>query len=239
MKLHLYSDLNLRYFQYADPVDEVVPAATDLVVVAGNISRDVKRSLLFQETLSSNKRPVVVNIGLEESFNTAYYDAVNALLIRYAAKPEFDCHYAGKGSGIQVSGLDVMTYAGWYHEWDEQAYRQGPLSKFKTEVKFGILRNDIGQVIGYVEKTETTLDYYNQFVSTERARVLEWLKSDNGLPKLLVCGGDAQRALGDQDLTGIIVCATGTEFLDTEFNGGRLLCNPGSGAEARSRLFDI
>ena len=241
MKLHLYSDLNLRYLQHSDPVDEVVPAETDLIVVAGSISSDPKRSLLFQETLKNNNKPVIINLGLGDGILGAYQDTINATQIRYATLTKLNCHYSNT-TNLIVNGLDVLNYVGWRHIATEEEYVESNLQRqFVSRVRYGEFQyNAKNQVIGYVGKDNYTLEQYTELVyKPEWARLEKWLATDNELPKLLVTGADARTVLKDQNIAGVTVCTVGSEYLDCEFNGGRLLCNPGSGVEARSRLFDI
>ena len=84
MKLHIYSDLNLRYHEFAQADDEVIPEC-DIVVVAGNISSDSKRSKLFQETMSTTFNvPLFINFGLLEfSRGSFYYDTIFKMRYKY------------------------------------------------------------------------------------------------------------------------------------------------------------
>lgn len=239
MKLHLYSDLNLRYFQHTEAVDAVVPEGTDIVVVAGNISSDIKRSLLFQETLSSNHKPIVLNLGMLEASGCVWYDTINAMQIRYATKTEFNCHYSARGN-VLLDGLDILAYAGWAPFKSQEDYAKSKVRNLLTEVKHGVRRDENNAIIGYVERRfENSFDNYNAFAAEEFSRVEKWLAVDHGLPKLLVTGADPRELLAGIDLGGVTICSTGSEYYDREFQGGRIICNPGSGLEARGRLFDI
>lgn len=239
MKLHLYSDLNLRYLQHTEPVDEVVPPETDLIVVAGNISKDIKRSLLFQETLKSNQKPVVLNMGLLEAGPSVWYDTVNAMQVRYAVNSNIGCYYSPKG-GMTVEGFDIMTYAGWHMLSTDEEYQNSYAKNVTLAIRKGPRYNKENQLIGYVQyNSPDSLDSYNSFVREELAQVTDWLDTDNGLPKLLVAGHAPESFLQGLDLTGLTICSVGEEYQDYEYQGARVICNPGSGAEARSRLFNI
>lgn len=237
MKIHVYSDLYLRYFAFADPVDEQVPEC-DLVVVAGSISDNAKRSLLFQETISViSKKPVIVNYSLTEFTKGDFYqDVVEATAVRYQMKTDVNCHYHfSKDIKLSDPRLNVLAITGWpLMQSDDPS-----ITKYPIKVKFGKIYNEQNELIAQVDHQPATNEEVNKLHQIERTRIQEWLAQPSDCPRLLVIGSNATQLLNGFDLTGVVVVTTGTVFTDCEFQGGRLYINPGSGAEARSNILTI
>ena len=237
MKIHVYSDLYLRYFAFADPVDEQVPDC-DLVVVAGSISDNAKRSLLFQETISVvSGKPVIVNYSLTEfAKGDFYHDVVEATAVRYQMKTDVNCHYHfNKDIKLEDPKLNVLAVTGWPYITAGEPV----LIKHPVRVKFGKIYNEQNELIAQVEHTPPTREEINELHQIERSRIEAWLTQPADNPRLLVIGSNAEQLLKDLDLTGVVVITTGSEFKDHAYQGGRLYANPGSGVEARSNILTI
>ena len=68
IKVHVISDLDLGFTEFADPIDETIPDV-DLVILNGNIGH-LKRSMLYAETLCNKypNIPFVYNLGEKELY---------------------------------------------------------------------------------------------------------------------------------------------------------------------------
>lgn len=241
MKIHVYSNLNLRYFEFADPIDEQVPDC-DLIVVAGGISDNVKRSLLFQETISViSKKPLVVNYSLTEFAKGDFYqDVIEATAVRYQMKSEVKCYYHFNHSiSIDNPMVDVLTVTGWPHIGPDEDMSLSPLKRYLIKVKFGKIYNEQNELIAQVDHGYVSKEEINELHQSDRSRISDWLARTNTAPRLLVIGSNARTILDGFDLTGVTVITTADEFTDCEFQGGRLYANPGSGLTARSNVLTI
>jgi hypothetical protein len=241
MKIHVYSNLNLRYFEFADPIDEQIPDC-DLIVVAGSISDNAKRSLLFQETISViSKKPLVVNYSLTEFAKGDFYqDVVEATAVRYQMKTDVKCYYHFNDCiNISDPAVNVLTVTGWPHILTDEDLNLSPLGRYLIRVKFARIYNEKNELIAQVDHSPVSKDVINELHQVEHTRISNWLGTTSTAPRLLVVGSNAREILAGFDLTGVTVITTADEFTDCEFQGGRLYANPGSGAGARSNVLVI
>lgn len=242
MKIHVYSNLNLRYFEFADPIDEQVPDC-DLIVVAGSISDNVKRSLLFQETISViSQKPLVVNYSLTEfSKGDFYHDAISATAVRYQMKADVKCYYHFDDSiTVDNPNVDVLTVTGWPNITTNEELAQSPLRRYLIRVKSHCkIYNEQNELIAQVDHSPVSRDEINELHRTDRSRISTWLNNPGASTRLLVIGSNARELLQGFDLTGVTVITTADEFTDCEFQGGRLYANPGSGIGARSNILTV
>lgn len=241
MKLHVYSDLNLRYFQFTDPIDEQLPAV-DLAVVPGNISNSCKRSLLFQETIGLTYHvPVLTNIGhLELSGHDFYEDVAKAMEIRFASKKEAGCYYKFRRNVlIPEQSVDALQLVGFPQVASDDEMKKLRWHRFSLKVAYGTFYNNDGELIGHVDKSPMSAEIINELHSLEQKLLKQWLQTPSEFKKILVLGNLVDVLDADLDFTGVTVVAVGNRFIDEPFRGGRLICNPGSGQIPRSREFEI
>lgn len=241
MKIHVYSDLWLRYLDFADPVDEQCPSV-DLVVTAGNISNDIKRSLLFQETIAKQQtRPMAVNLGkFELSRGEQYIDAVDAMELRYRTLENTNCYFKVSGSVfIPQVNADILQLRGFPKFDSEQKLKETTWSKFFWGVRMSNMYDEKGTLVSYLKHDTITLEQINLLHDQEQYKLLDWLSRKDAGNKILIWGNDDVQLLNSYDLTGVTIIAVGDAYEDREFNQGRLYRNPGSGSEARSRILEI
>lgn len=242
MRIHVYSNINLRYFEFANPIDEQVPDC-DLIVVAGSISDSIKRSLLFQETISViSNTPLIVNYSLTEfSKGDFYYDNVCATTVRYQMTKDTNCYY-NHDSDIKLDNpaVDVLAISGWPYIESEEELAISPLRKYVYKVVWNnMLYNEKNELIGHIQHNTLTREEINNLHNADRKRIENWLDQSITTPRLLVLGGNFKQLLAGFDLTGVTVITTADAFIDCEFQNGRLYSNPGSGQIARSNILTV
>jgi len=240
MKLHIYSDLNLRYLDFAQAEDEEIPDC-DVILVAGNISTDAKRSQLFQETISKKFNiPLFINFGLLEFSKLAfYYDAIKFVNMRYSMLKDILCYYDPAGVVRPELQLNVLSLTGlpYFHSVEE--FKNGPVRRMLIERIPGVYRNELGEIIGYY-KHDWDMEDFNAIYLKNSKTINDWLANlPPGYKNILNVSDNAETILEGLDLTNVIVVTTGSEAQDRPFQNGRLISNPGSGRACRSRTFDI
>ena len=241
MKLHIYSDLGLRYLDFADPVDELVPDV-DAVIVAGNISSDAKRSLLFQETLGQHNKPVFLNFGLLEFSKGSYcLETLKSAHIRYGVKKDTNCYYKHNGNTILPElKLDVLPLFGWPTFKSQEEVDSTKLGKINLEVVWGMYYNEEGVAVNTFDPYPTKWHRINELHEQEQQVLRDWLAdqytTDN--TKVLIVGHNYADII-KADLTNVILIVPGEQAQDTAFNNGRLYSNPGCGALPRSRILTV
>jgi hypothetical protein len=241
MKLHIYSDLNLRYLDFANVDDEEIPEC-DAIIVAGNISTDNKRSQLFQETISKKFNvPLFINFGLLEfSKLSFYYDTIKPVRMRYAMLPDIKCYYDNNKSVVHDElRLNVLSITGFPYFHSVEDFKKSSIRRTLIERVPGVYRNELGQIIGYY-KHDWDMEDFNAIFSKNLKSIIDWLANlPPGYKNILNVSDNAETILEGLDLTNVIVVTTGSEAQDRPFQNGRLISNPGSGQTCRSRTFDI
>ena len=241
MKLHIYSDLNLRYYEFAQADDEVIPEC-DIVVVAGNISSDSKRSKLFQETISTTCNvPLFINFGLLEfSRGSFYYDTIKQVKMRYDMIKDIKCYYDSSKSVIHDElQLNVLSITGFPYFNSVEDFKKSPVRRTLIETVPGQYRNEQGQLIGYFQHYWDMEDF-NKIFHKNLKSITDWLSNlPTGYKNILNVSDNAEAILNGLDLTNVIVVTTGSEAQDRPYQNGRLLSNPGSGLVIRNKTFDI
>jgi hypothetical protein len=241
MKLHIYSDLRLRYLEFSDPVDELVPDV-DAVIVAGNISTDAKRSLLFQETLGQHNKPVFLNYGLLEFTRGSYcLETLNSTQLRYGVKKDTNCYYKHNGNTILPElKLDVLPLFGWPKFNSQEELDNTKLGKILLEVVWGMYYDEEGVAINAYDPYPTRWNRINELHEQEQSVLADWLADQHTTDntKVLVVGHNYAEII-KADLTNVILVVPGEEAQDTAFNNGRLYSNPGRGSLPRSRILTV
>jgi hypothetical protein len=240
MKLHIYSDLNLRYFEFAHVNDEEIPKC-DVIVVAGNISTDSKRSQLFQETISKKFNiPLFINFGLLEfSKLSFYYDTIKFVNMRYSMLKDIPCYYNPAGVVRPELQLNVLSITGFPYFHSMEEFKKSPVRRVLIETVPGEYRNEQGQLINYF-KHDWDMEDFNNIFSKNLTTIKHWLANlPQGYKNILNIGDNAETILEGLDLTDVVVVTTGSEAQDRPFQNGRLISNPGSGQVIRSQTFDI
>lgn len=241
MKLHLYSDLNLRYLDFAHVDDEEIPEC-DAIVVAGNISTDAKRSQLFQETISKKFNiPLFINFGLLEfSKLSFYYDTIKLIKMRYDLLKDVKCYYDSNNSVVHDElQLNILSITGFPYFNSIEDFKKSPVRRMLIERVPGQYHNEQGQLIGYYQHNWAMEDF-NKIFSKNLKSITDWLSNlPAGYKNILNVSDNAEAILQGLDLTNVIVVTTGSEAQDRPYQNGRLISNPGSGRSIRSRTFDI
>lgn len=240
MIIHPISNLNLGFHEFTDPVDEVLPSGTELVIICGGISNRMKRSLLYCETLIA-KYPSVKFI-----LNTAPIDhnqevptiLYGAMRVRYENTLLNNIYYSRES--FTIGDYDILTLVGW------PKVEQVPP---KLREVFGEPRP---RYLSDGECTNTKFRYFmtaeemNASYLEERTKLQDWLSNDSGKQKLLITGtapnndeyASEYSLYEDLDLSGVIWVHAGSSVCDTVKNETRLICNPGRNI-ARQNTFVI
>lgn len=241
MKLHIYSDLGLRYLEFADSVDETVPDC-DAVIVAGNISTDAKRSLLFQETLGQHNKPIFLNFGLLEFSRGSYcLETLISAHTRYGVKKDSNCYYKHNANTILPElKLDVLPLFGWPKLDSQEELDSTKLGKINLEIVWGMYYDEEGVAVNTFDPYPTKWNRINELHEQEQQVLSDWLTdqhtSDN--TKVLVVGHNYANII-KADLTNVILIVPNDVAQDTAFNNGRLYSNPGRGVLPRSRILTV
>ena len=242
MKLHIYSDINLRYLDFADPVDET-PPLVDAVIVAGNISTDVKRSLLFQETLGQHLIPIFINFGsLEFSKGSYCLDSMRSAHLRYSVKKDTNCYYKHNINVVLPElKLDVLPMFGWPTFGSQEELDATSLGKINLEVVWGMHYDEHGVAINSFDPYPTKWYRINELHQIEQDVLKSWLSDQHVTEnkKVLIVGNDYNTLINSMDLTNVVVVTPNAVPRDAILNNGRLVSNPGSGALPRSNVLVI
>ena len=242
MKLHVYSNLNLRYLDFADPIDET-PPAVDAVIVAGNISTDVKRSLLFQENLGKHNIPIFINFGaLEFSKGSYCLESMVSANARYSAKRDTNCYYKHNVNTLLPDlKLDVLSLYGWPTFTSQEELDATYVGKFCLEVIWGMHYDEHGVAINTFDPYPTKWYRINELHEQEQQVLKNWLEDQHTTEnkKVLVVGDDYKTLVGSLDLTNVTLITPNASLQDTVLNNGRLYSNPGSGSLPRSNILVI
>jgi len=241
MKLHIYSDLNLKYHEFAHVDDEVIPEC-DVIIIAGNISTDSKRSKLFQETISTMfSVPLFINFGLLEfSRGSFYYDTIKQVKMRYDMLQHIKCYYdSGQSVVHDELQLNVLSITGFPYFNSVEDFKKSPVRRTLIETVPGLYRDEQGQLINYF-KHDWDMEDFNNISLQNSTTIKHWLANlAPGYKNILNVSDNAESILKGLDLTDVVVVTTGSESQDRPFQNGRLISNPGSGQVIRSQTFDI
>lgn len=240
MIVHPISNLNLRFHEFTDPTDEVIPDGTDLVVFCGGISNRLKRSLLYCETLAEKYPNVdfILNTSPIE-YHTEVPDILDsAMRVRYENLQFSNLYYSQ--DAFDYKDYDVLTLVG----WPKVSQIPERLSKIFGEPAPKYLSD--GECVNKNFRYFISLAEMNAMHEIEYSKLVNWLAHDSGKQKILITGtapvGDPYSTdytlYGDLDLSGVTWIHGGSEYSDANQNAIRLICNPGRG-DPRARTFII
>jgi len=231
-KFHIISDLNLDIFDHAVE-QHILEPDVEYVILAGNISVTIKRTMLFAETLA-NRYPnskFIFNYGYQELFQIEYYKLRSSVIqrIKFFEKSPSNLFFP---KGEIVGNYDFFCTEGFpYLEQDEFE-----LSMFSKEF---IIKVDGDLYIGdrlVCSRNPRYFDYgyYLDLYQKEFKEITTWLDIDKGLPKILVTG------LGKYNIPNydksLICISTGLESQDEQLGNLRSIIIPGL---SRSVFFEI
>lgn len=231
-KFHIISDLNLDLFDHAEE-QHILEPDVEYVVLAGNISVTIKRTMLFAETLAKKypNAKLIFNYGYQELLQIEYYKVQNSVIqrIKFFEKSPSNLFFP---KGEVVGSYDFFCTEGFPY-LDQQEFE---LSIFPKEF---IIKVDGDLYIGdrlVCRRNPRYFDYsyYLDLYQKELEEITTWLGIDRGLPKILVTG------LGKYNMpkydSNLICISTGKEFLDEQVGTLRSIVIPGL---SRSVFFEI
>lgn len=231
MIVHPISNLNLRFHEFTDSSDEVIPANTDLVVFCGGLSNRIKRSLLYCESLAEKYPNVdfILNSSPIE-YHTEVPDILNsAMRIRYENLKFPNLYYSQES--FEYKNYDILTLVGWpsvsnIPEKLKKIFGK-PAPKYLSD----------GECINRNFRYFMTVEEMEVLYQFEYTKLKQWLATDMGKDKILITGTapyDDPYSINytiyqDLDLSGITWIHGGSDIYDKHENGTRLICNAGRG----------
>jgi hypothetical protein len=255
-KVHVISDLFLDFNEYSTS-EEVIPPETDLVIINGNISKHIKRSFLYTETLCNLYPDVqfVVNLGEKERFSSP---EKHPRRVSNDSWPK-NLHFSQKPmlitlrDGIKVDVLctygfpKIYSYIG---DWEDTPWHKnihvkvlydffGDNSRYKP---MGTSNVEHGMVPAFASQQDI-----NQFHENETKIVRDWELTPSVI-KILVTHINPYKdtRYENQKVTPYNIhlergywIGSNTRIDNVRYVGATLYSNPGRGIEARSRFFNI
>jgi len=231
-KFHIISDLNLDLFDHAED-QHALEHDVEYVILAGNISVTIKRTMLFAETLATKypNAKFIFNYGCLELRHIEYYKLKNSVIqrIKFFGKSPPNLFFP---KGELVGNYDFFCTEGFpyleQNEFESSIFSKEYIVKVDGDLYIGdrlVCRRD-SRYFDY--------DYYLDLYQTEFKAITTWLNNDKGVSKILVTG------LGKYsipDYTNNLICiSTGNQFLDEQTGNLRNIIIPGL---SRSIFFEI
>ena len=240
MIIHPISNINLGFHEFTDPVDEVLPDGTELVIFCGGLSNKMKRSLLYCETLIQKYPAVkfILSPAPIEHNQEVPVILYGAMRVRYENTVLDNLYYSREP--FTIGDYDILTLVGW------PKVEQVPsrLSHVFGEPRPRYLSD--GECTNTKFRYFITAEEMNVMHADEHIKLRNWLSTDSGKQKLLITGTAPSNdeyvtnysLYEDLDLSGVIWVHGGTSVYDITQNQTRLICNPGRNT-ARQNTFII
>jgi len=262
--MHIISDLFLEYNEFSDS-EEIIPSKADLVIFNGNIGKHIKRGFLYIEKLCKLYPDVqfVVNLGSSELFSNydKHVDEIpTGLELRRDNSPTWpkNLHYSRDSMIIKLrdgTEVDVLCRYGYPYiyacngRWEDTiwhrnhckaiVYGKDEIKHFKPDATSDVLHGAI--------PVFATMQDINDLHEKEYLYVKKW-EIQNTVIKILVthinpyidsrCRNLKVSPYNIHLERGYWI-ASDTYVDNIKFLGAKLYSNPGTGALARNRLFNI
>ena len=231
-KFHIISDLNLDLFDHAED-QHVLEHDVEYVVLAGNISLAIKRTMLFAETLAIKypNAKVIFNYGCQELRHIEYYKVKNSVIqrIKFFGKSPTNLFFP---KGELIGNYDFFCTEGFpyleHNEFELSIFSREYIVKADGDLYIG------DRLVCRRNSRYFDYDYYLGLYQTEFEEITTWLNNDKGFHKILVTGlGKYSIPKYTKNLTCI---STGNQFLDEQTSNLRNIIIPGL---SRSIFFEI
>jgi hypothetical protein len=215
----------------------IIDPKTNYIIVVGNTSITNKRSMLYAETLATMypSSHVIFNHGVSESY-LGLYDRVEQgfeLHVNEFKKVPTNLNFP---KGKCVGDYDFYCTVGWPTIIKENSFHESFFVKS--------LHKNIDQEL-YIDGQLMSTHYHRWYTledvveksNLEKEKIIKWLATDQGKPKILISamGDQSPSYVGDStyitfegiDLTGITwICGGDFDFIGLR-RGAHVICLPG------------
>jgi len=231
-KFHIISDLNLDLFDHAEE-QHILEPDVEYVILAGNISVTIKRTMLFAETLAKKypNSKLIFNYGCQELLQIEYYKLRSSVIqrIKFFEKSPPNLFFP---KGEIVGNYDFFCTEG-FNYLEQSEFESSIFSKeFIIKVDGDLYIGD--RLVCRRNPRYFDYSYYLDLYQKEFEEITTWLDTDNGLPKILVTG--LGRYYIPNYTNNLICISTGNEFLNEQVGNLRSIIIPGL---SRSVFFEI
>lgn len=263
-KIHIISDLDLGYNEFADIIDETIPDV-DLVILNGNNGL-LKRSALYSETLARKYPdiPFVLNLGYLERYHLALekqeYELENGLEMRIKCNESWpkNLYWSDKNMLLTCKNgfkIDILCTFGWpkIHnvegDWKDTFYFRniGPQFTYWENDPRIFKPNDTSNVGHGNFPIWATQEYVNERHEKDLKFIRDW-ENNYTEYKILVTHLNPYFDERNKNLTvtpyrihlnDMLWVTSGQKIENMKFLGGRLVSNPGRGILPRSHVVYI
>jgi hypothetical protein len=220
-----------------EPEQHVIDNNTKYIIIAGNISKTNKRSMLYAESLAKMYPSinVIFNFGLSEISQQIFDSVENGFEfhINSFKKSPANLHYP---KGVCVGNYDFYCTMGWPTIIEENNFDDSYIIKE--------LWKDIDQEF-YIDDILMSKNYPRWFTledviekfNKEKIKVTKWLENDQGKQKVLISalsdwsssyiGKSTYSTFNGIDLSEIIwICDGDNDFIGSHRNS-HVICLPG------------
>ena len=259
--LHVISDLNYHFNEFSEAIDEIIPDV-DLVIINGNISSHIKRSMLYAETLA-NKYPdiyFIFNPGDKDNISHGQEkfkgEGRENMKIRQWANSTWpkNLHFQQNiqlnlksGDAVDVLCMfgfpKIRAFAG---QWSDSYWYKNFVAEVTTDAsKFApkdVLDTHCGRIPVFADAA-----WINEQHDTEYQMVKKWEINETSY-KILVTQINPYRDYRtvNQKVTGynihlhnMLWVTTGEMQNSINYVGAKLISNPGRGNLPRGKVFTI
>ena len=263
-KIHVISDLNLGFNEFADPIDETIPDV-DLVILNGNIGF-LKRTALYAETLALKypNVPFVLNLGYLERYYLSLEkfdgETEESLQIRSDVNKFWpkNLHFSTKNQIITCKNgfkVDIFCKFGWpkifksYVDWKETFYFKNICFNYTVyENDERILKPSETSNVGHgIYPIWATMDAINERYEKDVNDLRIW---ENTYTEYKILVTHLNPYIDERNnnlevtpygihLRDMLWITSGYKVEDVRFVGSRLVSNPGRGILPRSHVIDI
>lgn len=260
-KLHIISDLDYDFNEFSDEIDETIPDV-DLVVINGNISRHLKRSMLYAETLAKRYPSVhfIFNQGEKEKYMNFFpkfnnEGEENSKLRQWANDSWPKNLYSQKNIRLNLKSgdaVDVLCMYGfpfihsYTGEWEDTHWCRNYVSEV-TEDQNKFIPPGVSHVYCGQGPVWATKDWINEKHIEEFQTVKSW-ELDKSSYKILVTQINPYKDIRTQGqkvssynvhLHNKLWITTGILDAPVNYLGAKLVSNHGRGFEPRSKVITI
>ena len=183
---HLISDLNLDLNEKAEDQNVINSKSCDYIIIAGNVSNEIKRSMFYAENLARlyPDSKIIYNFGLNELVGKRYQsveDGIDIKINRFRNCPD-NLFYP---KGQIIDNHDFLCSIGWPRFRSEDDFKKTFLPEWcvidYTEKLY----------IGDIKVSDTywrcfNQEFINQKIEEENNKIQNWLNNDQGFQKILI-----------------------------------------------------
>lgn len=239
---HIISDLYLDTFDKAEN-QHLLPEGCTFCVIAGNISGDLRRSLLFAESLATKYQNVHIlyNYGLLESKGKEYFKVRDAFTARLSLSGKSPLNLT-LPKGKIINNFNFYATEGFPFLTEDEFYKSVYSKKFIIAKDENLFIGD--RLVSSRYDRLFSYDYYMSLYKLEKTKLESWISESKSYKKVLISsiGNDSSLLIETSNykmfpylnLKDLIWISGGDNFAHIQHENSKIITVPG---KDRTNLF--